>query len=210
MERFLEMIGILAALYVAYALSIGKWNYDSPSTREKRKEDLKQAGLSSQFYFINAATLLLLNLASAGTFTFYWLYKQWQSIRNGFKRAGHLPLRGNAFWRAVAGVWSFFALGDLINRTCEYTQRETSWPAFLWGTLWLSGFALLFPPVEYGWKITAYIMFCAVPSVFQRRINTLTRNYLPFFPRAIELLAALIGAGCAIAGILAWKLVTHP
>lgn len=209
MERLLEMLGILAALYVTYALTIGKWNYESPTNKQKRTEELKQAGLSSQFYFINALTLLALTLASAGTFTFYWLYKQWQQIHNGFKRAGHAPLKGNAFWRACAGVWSFFALGNLINRTCEYTHHETSWPAFLWGTIWLGGLALILSPVEYGWKITGYVFFCSVPSVFQRRINTLTREYLPFFPRAIELLAALTGAAGAIVVILIWKLAAR-
>ncbi|MBR4682784.1 MAG: hypothetical protein IKP06_05735 [Elusimicrobiaceae bacterium] len=205
MERLLEMVGVLAMLYVAYALTLGKWNYDSPTTREKRKEELKHAGLSSQFYFMNAGTLLVLALASAGTFTFYWLYKQWQCVHTGFKRAGRMTLHGNAFWRAVAGIWSFFALGELINRTCEYTHKETSWPAFLWGTVWIVGLALILSPAEYIWKIIGYVLFCVTPVVFQRRINTLTREYLPLFPRAIELAATLIGAICAAAIFMLFK-----
>lgn len=209
MERLLEMIGILAALYVAYALSMGKWTYESTSTkREQRDEELKRAGLSSQFYFMNACTLVLLSLASAGTFTFYWLYKQWQRIHNGFKRDGK-QLHGSAFWRAVAGIWSFFALGNLINRTCEYMHRETSWPACLWGILWLSGLVILLSPVEYGWKIAGYVIFCTVPAIFQRRINTLTHGYLPLFPRAIELAATLTGAICVAAFVMIWKLLSQ-
>ena len=207
MERFLQMVGILAALYIAYALSLGKWNYETAAQKAQRKETLKQAGLSSRFYFMNVGTLLLLTLASAGTFTFYWLYKQWQQIRKGFKRAEHRALKGNAFWRAVAGFWSFFALGNLINRTCEYTRRPTSWPACLWGTLWLGGLVLVFSPVEQGWKILGYLLFCAVPAVFQRRINTLTHEYLPLFPRAVEIIATLAGAGLVLGLGMLWRLL---
>ena len=201
MERFLEMISILGALYVAYALSMGKWTYETPAAREKRKEELKRAGLSARFYFMNAGSLFVLTLASAGTFTFYWLYKQWQSVYRGSAQSLH----GNAFWRAVTGMWSFFALGNLINRTCEYTRRETSWPAFLWGTLWLGGFVLIFSPVETGWRVAGFFLFTLAPAVYQRRINTLTKKYLPFLPRAVEIMVTLAGAACVVGAFTAWK-----
>lgn len=209
MERLLEMIGILVALYVAYTISLGKWNYDSPAKREKRKEELKQAGLSAQFYYMNAGTLLVLCLSSAGTFTFYWLYKQWKCVRHGFKRANHVPLQGSALLRAVTGFWSFFALGNLVNRTCEYTHRETSWPMYVWGIVWLGGLVLIFSPVEYSGKVIGYLFFCTVPVILQRRINTLTREYLPLFPRAIELAATLIGVICVVALVMGWKLLAR-
>ena len=50
MERLLEMVGVLSMLYVAYALTLGKWNYDSPTTREKRKEELKKPYIKALFY----------------------------------------------------------------------------------------------------------------------------------------------------------------
>ena len=69
MERLLEMLGVLAVMYAAYALSVKNWNYTSESAREKRKTELKQQGLTNTFYFINARTQLVLTLASGGTFT---------------------------------------------------------------------------------------------------------------------------------------------
>lgn len=198
MERFLQMIGVLAALYVAYRLSLGKWDYTSPQKRQERKTELKEAGLSTRFYFMHARTQGVLTLMSGGLFTFYWLYKQWQYVLRGFKRADGTPLQGGAFRRAIGGVWSFFALAELINRTCEYMRKPTSWPAWLWGTLWLGGVIVLFCPVHYGWRIFGYMLWCLAPSVYQRRINSLTSEHISAFPRTIEILVTLCGTACAL------------
>lgn len=205
MERLLTMLGVIGGMYVLYAISMGRWQYNSPAVREKRNTQFKKDGMSDQFSFVNPYTLWVLNLASAGTFTFYWLYKQWKVIRAGFKRTSRVPLKINATFRAILGVWSFLALGNLVNRTCEYTHHRTSFPAVFWWAVWLAGPVLLLLPTSYGWKIAGYLIFCTVPVIFQRRINTLTRDYLPLFPRAIELAATLIGAAVVVVCVLVWK-----
>ena len=191
MERLFTLVGVLAALYFIYALGLGKWTYASGQKREQRKLALKQAGLSTRFYFINARTFCTLNLISGGLFTFYWLYRQWSFIQKGFKRLDGKPLAVSAWLRAVFGMVSFFGLGGIINRTCEYMRKPLSWPPVLWGILWLGGLALLLAPVSYLYKGLGYILWCAVPVVFQRRINTLTREFLPAFPRTVEIIVTL-------------------
>lgn len=202
MQRVLEMVGVLAALYIFYLLGMGKWNYVSPAQRSQRRETLKQAGLSTRFYFMHPRTQLLLTLLSGGLFTFYWLYKQWQQIRVGFKRLNAQPLSGSPMLRALGGCWSFFALASLINRTCEYMQKPTSWPAWLWGSLWLGGLVLVFAPVAPLWHAVGYILFCAGPAVYQRRLNTLTPEHISAFPRTVEIIVTLCGAACA-SGVVA-------
>ena len=192
------MVGVLVALYIAYRISLGKWDYTSPQKRQERKTELKTAGLSSRFYFMHAWTQRVLTLLSGGLFTFYWLYKQWQQVLSGFKRLDGTPLQGGAFRRAVGGIWSFFSLAELVNRTAEYMRKPTSWPAALWGTLWLGGLVLVFCPVHYGWRILGYLLWCLTPSVYQRRINSLTSEHISAFPRTIEILVTLCGAACAL------------
>ena len=66
MEQFLQMAGVLAALYIAYALTLKKWDYASEAKRTERRTQLKELGLSNTFYFIHAGTLLILNAVSGG------------------------------------------------------------------------------------------------------------------------------------------------
>lgn len=202
MERLLEMLGVLATLYVFYALGMGKWNYVSPEKRTQRRNELKEAGLSTRFYFMHPHTQRVLTLLSGGLFTFYWLFKQWQQILRGFKRLDGTPLKGGAWLRALLGGWSFFSLANLINHTCEYMQKLTSWPGWLWGTLWLGGGIAIFCPLHWSWRGLGYLLFCLVPAVFQARLNTLTKEHISAFPRAVEIIVTLLGAACA-AGLLA-------
>ena len=201
MERLLEMIGIVAVLYIFYALGPQKWNYSTQASREKRKAELEAAGLSSQFYFMRPLTLLLLLWTSGGTFVLYWLYKQWTHVYQGYKRTDGKKLSGGPLLHTIVGGWSFFQLMGIINRTCEYTQRRTSWPAALWGMLWLGGLVLVFSPVERGWKVAGFLIFTAAPVVFQRRINTLTKKYISFLPRAVEIIITLLGAACVLGAV---------
>ena len=205
MERFLQMVGVLVALYIAYRISLGKWDYTSHQKRQERKTELKTAGLSSRFYFMHPWTQRILTLLSGGLFTFYWLYEQWQQVLSGFKRLDGTPLQGGAFRRAVGGIWSFFPLAEIINRTSEYMRKPTSWPAALWGTLWLGGLVLVFCPVAYGWRIAGYVLWCLVPSVYQRRINTLTSKHISAFPRTVEIIITLFCAAGVTGLIAAWR-----
>ncbi len=204
MEQLLEMIAVLVVMFVVYALTMGKWNYTSQAQREHRKTELKEAGLSVRFYFMHPRTQFVLTLASGGVFTLYWLYKQWSQVQRGFKRLDGTPLSGSAWGRALCGGWSFFALGNLINRTCEYMQKEMSWPSWLWGGVWLGSLVLIFMPVEMGYRLAGFVIFCFVPTVLQRRINTLTAGHIPMFPRAVEIVVMLLGAACVVGGVMVW------
>ena len=42
MEQFLQMAGVLAALYIAYALTLKKWDYASEAKRTERRTQLKE------------------------------------------------------------------------------------------------------------------------------------------------------------------------
>ena len=205
MERFLQMLGVLVALYVFYNLTMGRWHYVSPAQREKRRKELKEAGLSSRFYFMHPLTQFVLTIISGGLFTFYWLYRQWGQIKRGFKRENAPVSSINVLGRTLGGCWSFFILTDLINRTCEYLQKPVSWPAWWWGILWLGGLVCLFCPVQNGWKICGYLLWCIAPVVLQRRINTLTREHISMFPRTVEIIATLLGVGIAVGIIAIWR-----
>lgn len=205
MERLLEILGTLAVLYVVYQLSLARWDYASSTKREHRKTQIKEEGLSTRFYFMHPRTQFLFTLLSGGLFALYWIYQQWKQILTGFKRLDGSQLQGGALVRTIGAVWSFFALGNLINRTCEYMRKETSWPSWLWGTLWLGSLALLCCPVNYRWRIGAYVVFCLIPTVYQRRLNTLTHKHISAFPRAVEIVVTLLGMACVCVAVWWYK-----
>ena len=201
MQRLLEMLLALAILYAVYALGMKKWNYTSQADREKRKTELKKLGLSNTFYFIHEYTFLVLNLASGGLFSFYWIYKQWQAVLQGFKRLEGGPLKHGAFVRTLGGGFTFFTLAALINRTCEYMRKKTAWPAGLWGTLWLGGLVLVFCPVGTSYRLTGYALFCLAPTVYQNRLNALPKEPISPAPKTAEIVACatgLIGTLCLL------------
>ncbi len=198
MERLVEMLVIIGLLYAGYALTLQKWTYFTQADWEKRKTALKTQGLANTFYFINARTQFLLTLVSGGLFTFYWLYKQWSSVLQGFRRLEGGPLRFGPFLRTLGGCFTFFSLGGIINRTCEYMHKKPALPAAIWGLLWLGGLAAVFAPLPVGWRITGYLFFCAAPAAFQRRLNVLPKTAPSAWPKITELLVAIAGfIGCA-------------
>ena len=199
MQRLLEMLLALAILYAVYALGMKKWNYTSQADREKRKTELKKLGLSNTFYFIHEYTFLVLNLASGGLFSFYWIYKQWQAVLQGFKRLEGGPLKHGAFVRTLGGGFTFFTLAALINRTCEYMRKKTAWPAGLWGTLWLGGLMLVFCPFGTFYRLTGYALFCLAPVVYQNRLNALPKGPVSPAPKTAEIVACAAGLLVALA-----------
>ena len=198
MQRLLEMLLALAILYAVYALGMKKWNYTFQADREKRKTELKKLGLSNTFYFIHEYTFLVLNLASGGLFSFYWIYKQWQAVLQGFKRLEGGPLKHGAFVRTLGGGFTFFTLAALINRTCEYMRKKTAWPAGLWGTLWFGGCALVFCPVGATYRLTGYLFFCLAPVVYQKRLNALPNEQISPTPKMTEIIASVMGLVVAL------------
>ena len=199
MQRLTEMILAIAILYAVYALGIKKWTYTTEAEREKRKTELKKLGLSNTFYFIHEYTFLVLNLASGGLFSFYWIYKQWQAVLQGFKRLEGGPLKHGAFVRTLGGGFTFFTLAALINRTCEYMRKKTAWPAGLWGTLWLGGLMLVFCPFGTFYRLTGYALFCLAPVVYQNRLNALPKGPVSPAPKTAEIVACAAGLLVALA-----------
>lgn len=193
MERLLEMLGVLAVMYAVYALSVKNWNYTSESVREKRKAELKKQGLTNTFYFINARTQLVLTLISGGTFTLYWMYQQWRAVQRGFKRTDGKTLAGGPLLRTLSAVVTFFSLAGIINRTCEYMHQPTAWPAGLWGLVGIGGLVSIVLPIQWPVKLLGYFLFCAVPAIYQRRLNALPKNPISAAPKLAELAAAAVG-----------------
>lgn len=193
MERLLEMLAVLAFLYAGYALGIKRWNYSSQADRERRRTVLKTKGLSNTFYFIHSTTLFMLIVLSGGTFTFYWIYQQWKAVLKGFKRLDGTPLRYGPFLRTLASPITFFTLGSIINHTCEYMRKSVAWASAWWGTLWLGGLVSIFLPVGIGVRVLGALIFCWVPTVYQRHLNTLPNKHLPFRPKPKEVIAAVFG-----------------
>lgn len=205
MERLLEMLGVLAVMYVAYALSVKNWNYTSEAAREKRKAELKKQGLTNTFYFINTRTQLVLTLISGGTFSLYWTYQQWRAVLRGFKRADGKPLSGGPLVRTVGSVFTFFSLAGIINRTCEYMHQPTAWPAGLWGLVGLGGLVSVFLPIAWPVKLMGYFFFCAVPAIYQRRLNALPKTPVPAAPKMAELAATALGIVCVLGVMCLWR-----
>lgn len=192
MLELLQMAAILGGLYILYALTIKKWNYTTEAQRKARRELLKQKGLSNTFYFIHERTLLLLNLFSGGLFSLFWLFRQWQAARRGYKRLDGQPLKTSPLWRTILFPWSFFELNALINRICEYMHHIPAFPPFVWGTAWLVCLAGIFLAPGW-WKFVGYFGWCWIPSVLQNRLNALSPQALPKRPQAAEVVACVTG-----------------
>lgn len=194
MERLLEMLGVIAVLYVGYALSIKKWDYSSASKREERRKKLKEKGLSNTFYFISSRTLLLLNIVTGGLFSLYWFFKQWQAVLRGFKRQSGKPLKYGAFLRTLLFPFTFFELQGIINRTCEYLKKPVPLPVWFWGGLYVAGGAVLFA-LPYTWvKITGQLLVCLIPAVLQKKLNILPATPIENRPKLHEIIAAVIAS----------------
>ena len=206
MERLIEMGVVIALLYAGYALGIKRWNYSSQADRERRRALLKEKGLCNTFYFIHAGLLFFLIVFSGGTFTFYWIYQQWKAICQGFKRTDGRKLSGGPLAQTLKSPFSFFTLGGIINRTCEYMHKSPAWPSGWWGSVWLCGFVTACIPWAWSARIIGAFLFCIVPPVYQRHLNTLPKKRVPVKPKPKELIAAALGLVVVIAVCLVLRL----
>ena len=189
----------MAVLYVLYAATLKRWNYSTEKERIQRRGVLKQHGMSNTFYFIHTKTLFVLNVFSGGLFTFYWLFKQWQAVRFGFRRVDGKPLKINPLFRTLLGFITFFELNALINRTCEYTRRPQTLPLGIWGMVWLGGLMGCF--FCDGWnKIFPYLLWCYAPSALQDKVNGLTPKEVSPRPKLSEMAAVAVCISALAAG----------
>ena len=209
MEQFLQMIAVLAALYIAYALTLKKWDYASEAKRTERRTQLKELGLSNTFYFIHAGTLFILNAVSGGLFAAYWLFRQWKAVLVGFRRLSGQPLAGGAFVRTLGGAVTFFGLNAIICRTCEYMRKKSPLPPWVWGTLWLGGLigTILVKPLF--WRACCYALWVGAPAALQRRLNALPEQTLSTKPKSSELAFAVFGLVCVLGAAAAIRTFIH-
>jgi len=207
MERLIEMGVVIALLYAGYAFGIKRWNYMSQADREKRREVLKAKGLCNTFYFIHAGTLFFLTVFSGGTFAFYWIYQQWKAICQGFKRADGRKISCGPLAQTLKSAVTFFTLGGIINRTCEYMHKSTAWPSGWWGSVWLGGLVAACIPWAPATRLIGAFLFCIVPSVYQRHLNTLPKKSVPAKPKPREIIAAVLGLIVVCAVYLLLRLI---
>jgi len=200
MAELLQMVVVLTVLYVFYSVTVKKWNYSTEAQRKERRTLLKERGLSNTFYFINDKTLFFLNAVSGGLFTFFWLFRQWKAVKLGFKRTSGLPLKHGPFIRTIFGLWTFFSLNALINRTCEYMHKRTALPPIVWGSMWLGGLALIIVSKDVLGKVCGYLLWCYAPCALQKRLNVLPAQPLSPRPKMIEAFMATVGLMLVAAG----------
>ena len=194
MERLIEMLAVLAFLYIGYTLGLKRWSYaPTQADLEKRRTELKAKGLCNTFYFIHAGTLFFLILFSGGTFVLYWMFQQWTAVVRGFKRSDGLPLRHGPLLRTLAGSITFFSLANIINHTCEYMRKKSAWPAGWWGSVWVGGFILALMPLGILARSVGFFLFCLPPVALQHRLNALPKTRLPARPKVKEFVAAALG-----------------
>jgi hypothetical protein len=200
MAEFLQMAVVIAVLYIFYSVTIKKWNYSTEAQRKERRTLLKKRGLSNTFYFIHDKTLFFLNAASGGLFTFFWLFRQWQAVKAGFKRTSGAPLKYGPFLRTFFGLVTFFSLNALISRTCEYMHKKTPLPPIVWSTLWIAGLILVLFATGYGAKIFGYLLWCYAPCALQHRLNAFPTQALDPRPKPTEIAATVISLLLAATG----------
>ena len=196
MEKLIKIIVGFGLLYGTYALFLKKWDYTSQAKRAEEKQHLKEEGLSSCYFFILPDRLLLLNLLSGGFFFFYWSYKQWQAVLIGYKNlAGTRPKFG-PFVRSIFGLFTFYQLLAIVNRTCAYMRKPQGLSHLFWGTVLWVGAVLPFIPVLPLWmRLLSPILFFYPPYMLQKYVNTLPKEIPPSKFRWIELLIVLVGWG---------------
>ena len=130
------------------------------------------------FLYIPIARLILLSIASMGTYQAYWIYKNWRYI----KERENLSIR--PFWRGIFGLLFCHSLLRRIHE--DMKSRSVQTPFFSPGGL-ATGFVALAitanlisraPGVGAG--ITAFVpsFLCLVPV--QRYINSVTEQRKPF------------------------------
>jgi len=203
MTRLLQMLGALAVVYVGYALTLKQWGYSSQAEFHKRREVLKQEGVSSSFYFIHPTTLWILTFLSGGLFAFYWYYQQWRAVLHGI--TGEIKLTYGPLVQTLFFALSVFTLCPIIDRTCEYLKKKSNYPSSLLSLLWLYGFIAVFLPVAPVYRLAGFAVFCSVPSLIQRRLNRLPKTQPPMKPRPAEMIATFVGAACVVGTIAALR-----
>ncbi|MBR3603236.1 MAG: hypothetical protein IKL48_00870 [Elusimicrobiaceae bacterium] len=194
MEKLIKILIGFALLYGTYALFLKRWDYTSKEKEKELRQELKKAGLSSCYFFILPNRLLLFNVLSAGVFYFYWIYKQWQAVLSGYKNLKGTSLKFGPFVRAVFGLFSFYQLMAIVNRTCVYMHKPQALSHLFWGSmLWIgAGVALSFNLPIWARILGAFFFFSS-SYIAQKQINLLPKQIPPSKLRWIEILVIFCG-----------------
>ena len=188
MERLISILAGIGILYAIYALGLKNFDYTSEQKRLQIKDQIKQEGLSTSFYFINAKRLLFFEMLSGGLFIFYWAYKQWQAILRGYKNTSGKKLSAGPLIRSLLIAISIYQLTAIINRTCVYMRKVPAFPPLIWGTaLWGGAVAACLPILAGGWRVLGGVFCLAAPYVLQQHINSLPKELPPSRIKVMEI-----------------------
>lgn len=194
MERIWHILAGAALIYLAYMMLLKKWDYNTEAKRHAHKDILKQKGLSTCYFFIHPYRLLGFNIISGGFFFFYWSYKQWKSVISGYKNVTRQPLRGGAFVRSIFGLFYFYPLAAIINRTCDYMGKTQMLSPIFWTIIFWGGLtAACLPVLDVFWRLLGAVCFFIPPFVLQKHINLLPKELPPVRLRVIELFFVFLG-----------------
>ena len=210
MERLYSIllgIGIIALLYW---LGPGRFDYTSEQKRAEIKVRIKQHGLSLKYYFIPQRRLLFFNVFSGGFFAVYWMYKQWQAIRAGYKNTSGKVLRGGPLLRTIFAPISLYQFIAILNRTCIYLRKIPAFPAVVWGTLWWAGLVTTCLPMCPVWgRITGGLFFLITPYVLQGHVNNLPSKLPPARLKWAEMCCLFASWLLWAAAFAAWYKLSH-
>lgn len=207
MQRLFEIILVCTVMYVVYALTVKNWDYHSEAKRKELRLRFKELGMSNVFFFTGTLKLFVLNVLSGGFFVFYWLYMQWKAVLSGFQRLNRKPLQYGPALRTVFFFISVYQLGGIINRTCIYMRKTPNLPAWFWGTVWIVSLIGVFAFPALWAQAAAYLLFCAVPALMQRRLNALPESAIPNTPKPAEIIAAACGLVFTLALAAGWRVL---
>ena len=179
MEKWVDFIVVFGGLYLIYFFTLRRWDYTSQAKQKAEREVLKKQGLSNSFYFIGEWKLFAYIFITGGLYVFYWLYKQWRAVLKGYISTDKKPLKGGPFLRALGGLGTFYQLASIINRTCTYMHKKPAAAAWLSGSFWLASLGAIAALPGTIYKILALVVFAAIPSRLQHRLNALPGQAIP-------------------------------
>lgn len=180
MDRLYSILIGVALVAVLYWLGPRRFDYTSPQKRQHIKDRITAKGISVQYYFISTKRLLWFNILTGGLFFFYWAYKQWQAIQNGYKSTTGVTIKYNPWLRSLFSCFTLYQLIAIVNRTCVYMRKVPAFPAVVWGSFWWAGLVVACLTICPIWiRLLGAILYLVTPYVLQRHINSLPKELPP-------------------------------
>jgi hypothetical protein len=130
---------------------------------------------SLPYYPVSILKLVVLSVFSLGFYDFYWMFKQWQAIRD------HHGTSVSPFWRAFFGVWFVYALFDDVRHRSLMAELRENVPSGMSAAAYIV-FAIL---GRIGGRIDNDLLwlvsfFTIVPLIImQGAMNRLVRHHDP-------------------------------